>query len=207
MEKGARTKAESLFLDAKGKVSNVEIAKKVGAHPITVGKWKREDAWSEKLAQAGEEASQGQRRSSARKKVAHDEAFKLYLEAGGKMSNLALAEKVGVSATTISNWKTAESWSAKLQPPLAPAPAVLEKKEAPPEVPSPAEAPVLEEIEIDVDALAAPDHIRLLNKQIGEILTRGHLSPADLKMTAEAKEAVLRAVITYLEVMDMTSED
>ena len=50
MEKDAKNKAERLFLDAKGKISNVEIAKKVGAHPITVGKWKRQDNWSGKLA-------------------------------------------------------------------------------------------------------------------------------------------------------------
>jgi hypothetical protein len=207
MLKEARAKAESIFLEVQGKISNVEIAKKVGAHPLTVGKWKREDNWSEKLAQAEERVPQMQQRSSARKKIAHDEALKLYVEAGGKISNMALAEKVHVSATTISNWKTAEGWSAKLQPPPAPELAVLEKKEAPAEIPSPAEAAAIEEIEIDVDELAAPDHIRLLNKQIGQILERTYLSPIDLKTIAEAKEAVLRAVGAYLEVMEMAPED
>jgi transposase len=207
MLKEARTKAESIFFEVQGKISNVEIAKRVGAHPLTVGKWKRDDDWTGKLATGQARPTEKEKTAPVRKKAAHEQAFKLYVEAGGKISIKALADKVGVSATTISNWKTAESWRAKLQLPPAPEPAVLQTKEALAEIPPPAEAPAVEEIEIDVDELAAPDHIRLLNKQIEEVLTRSHLSPADLKTMAAAKEAVLRAVKAYLEVMDMTSEE
>jgi transposase len=207
MRKEARTKAESIFLEVQGKISNVEIAKRVGAHPLTVGKWKRDDDWTGKLASGQAKLTEKGKTAPVRKKTAHEQAFKLYVEAGGKISNKALADKVGVSAASISNWKTAEGWSAKLQPPPAPELAVLEKTEAPAETPPPSEAPLIEEIEIDLDELAAPDHIKLLNKQIGEILAQRHLSPIDLKTIAEAKEAVLRAVIAYLEVMEMASED
>lgn len=207
MEKEARTKAESLFLQTQGKISNVEIAKQVGAHPITVGKWKRQDDWTGKLAQAEEKVPRKQQRSSARNKIAHDEAFESYLVASGKVSNKTLADKVGVSATTISNWKNAEGWSKVLEQPMEPKPAEIEKVEAPKEMSPSAEAPVAEEIEIDVDALAFPDHITALNKQIDETLGRGALSPIDLKTVAEAKEAVLRAVRAYLEVIEMASED
>jgi transposase len=207
MEKDGRRKAEQLFLEAKGEVSNVEIAKKVGAHPITVGKWKRQDDWTGKLASDQVKPPERKETAAVRKKAAREEAFKLYVEAGGKISNTALADRVGVSATSISNWKTAEGWNAKLQPPPPPELAVLEKKEAPAEIPPPPEGPASQEIEIDIDQLAAPDHVRLLNNQIEKILARSHLSPVDLKTIAEAKEAVLRAVIAYLEVMEMASEE
>lgn len=207
MQKEARTKAERVFLEAKGKITNVEIAKKVGAHPITVGKWKKEDNWAGKLAAGQAKPPQKKEAKPVRKKTAHEAAFAAYLKAGGKMSNKALADQVGVSATTISNWKTAEGWSGKLQPPPAAKIAVLEKREAPAKIPPPPAGPVVEEVEIDVDQLAAPDHITTLNKQLEEILERGHLSPTDLKIMAEAKEAVLRAVMAYLEVMDMTAEE
>lgn len=207
MQKEARTKAEKVFLEAKGKISNVEIAKRVGAHPITVGKWKKQDNWAGKLAAGQAKPPQKKEAKPVRKKTAHEAAFAAYLKTGGKISNKALADQVGVSATTISNWKTAEGWSGKLQPPPAPKIAVLEKKKAPAKVPPPPATPVVEEVEIDVDQLAAPDHIASLNKQIEEILERGHLSPADLKVMAEAKEATLRAVMAYLEVMDMTAEE
>jgi transposase len=207
MQKDARHKAEQFFLEAKGKVSNVEIAKKLGAHPITVGKWKRQDDWTGKLAAAEEKVPKKPGAASARKKIAHDEAFKSYLEARGKVSNKALADKVGVSATTISNWKTAGDWNKVLEQPLQPKAAEIEIEEAPEKMTPSPEVPVTEEIEIDVDALAFPDHITALNKQIDETLGRGALSPVDLKTVAEAKEAVLKALRAYLEVMEMASED
>ena len=77
------------------------------AHPITVGKWKRQDDWAGKLASSQEKVAQKGATTPVRKKTAHDEAFRSYLEAGGKVSNQALADKVGVSGTTISNWKNA----------------------------------------------------------------------------------------------------
>ena len=207
MQKEARHQAEQIFLEAKGKLSNVEIAKKVGAHPITVGKWKREDDWTGKLSELKKNAPKKQQVSSARKKKAHDEAFRLYVESSGKVSNKALADKVGVSATTISNWKSAEAWNKVLEQPSEPTPAAIKKEEPPIRISPAPEEQMIEEIEIDVDALAYPDHISILNKQIDEVLGRGALSPTDIKTVAEAKEAVLRTVRAYLEVMEMVSED
>jgi uncharacterized protein YjcR len=207
MQKEARHQAEQIFLDAKGKLSNVEIAKKVGAHPITVGKWKREDDWTGKLSEAEKNAPKKQQVSSARKKKAHDEALRLYVESNGKVSNKALADRVGVSATTISNWKTAEGWNESREQQLEPKSTNIEEEEAPKRVSASAEVQAIDEIEIDVDALAYPDHISVLNKQIDEVLGRSALSPTDIKTVAEAKEAVLRVVRAYLEVMEMVSED
>jgi transposase len=211
MEKDAKNQAERIFLKAMGKISNVEIAKKVGAHPLTVGKWKRQDDWTGKLAQAQVKGPEKTRKTSVRKKGARDEAFKSYVEAGGKISNKALADQVGASSASIANWKAAESWDEKLkkEPKAEPQAAETETAEAVVEAPPVQELAEEEvtEIEIDVDALACPDHINVLNKQIDEILGRGHLSPIELKTVAEAKEAVLRVIIAYLEVVEMTAEE
>jgi hypothetical protein len=225
MQKEPKSQAERIFLDAEGKISNVEIAKRVGAHPITVGKWKRQDNWTGKLAEAQAKGSEKRRKSSLRKKGAHDEAFKAYIEAGGDISNKTLAEQVGASASSIASWKAAESWGEKLKDAPEPQAVDIESAELSTE-PEPVEEMVdvespewpaepepvqemddEEEMEIDVDVLAYPDHITLLNQQIDEILGRGHLSPAELIAVAEAKEAVLRVVIAYLEVVEMTSEE
>lgn len=208
MAKEARSEAERLFLDAKGQITNVEIAKKVGAHPITVGKWKQQDDWNRKLSKGSSKPAQKAETGTApaRKKSPREQAFKAYLKAGGKISNKAIADQVGVSGTTISNWKKAEGWDAKLKK-EAKARAVERKSApAPVEVPPVRDVQVIEEIVIDVDALTYPDHISLLNQQISEILGGGLLPPMDLLAVAEAKEAVLQALMAYLEVMDMTSE-
>jgi uncharacterized protein YjcR len=205
MEKEARSQAERIFLGATGKISNVEIAKKVGAHPLTVGKWKRQDDWAGKLAEAQAKGPKKARKTSLRKKAAHDEAFKSYMEAGGKLSNKALADQVGASAASIANWKAAESWDEKLKKEPEPQAAEIESAEVAAELPPVQEMKEEEVTEIDVDALAYPEHINLLNKQIDEIVGRGPLSLIDLKAVAEAKEAVLRAVIAYLEVVEMTA--
>jgi len=62
-----------------------------------------------------------------------------------------------------------------------------------------------EEIEIDLDEIARPDHFTVMNQRIDEMLGREYLSPQDLKIAAEAKEAVLRAAAVYLEVLEIGS--
>ena len=86
-------------------------------------------------------------------------------------------------------------------------PAETRKAPAKPKVPAVPVVQAADEIEIDVEALTYPDHISLLNRQITEILEGGPLPPMDLLAVAEAKEAVLQALMAYLEVMDMASED
>ena len=63
------------------------------------------------------------------------------------------------------------------------------------------------EIEIDIEALTFPDHITVLNKRMAEMLGREYLSPLDLKIAAEAKEALLKAVSAYIGVLERVSED
>jgi hypothetical protein len=250
MDKDSRSNAERIFLGAMGKLSNVEIAKKVGAHPITVGKWKKQDNWTAKLAEARPKAtakpntpappkataspkppaSEGAatkakpkpqaspkpadsatprkrtRKSPGIYQVARGEALKVYLETGGKISNEALGRQVGVSPASIASWKASDAWKQKLD--MKPEPRISKIESAEVEAAVSAVQEMLEEaIEIDVDALTSPDHITLLNQQIDELLGRGHLSPTDLKTVAEAKEAVLRVVIAFLEIAEMTTEE
>ncbi|MEW6140488.1 MAG: phage terminase small subunit-related protein [Thermodesulfobacteriota bacterium] len=206
MKREARKEAESIFLASEGKISNTEIAKKVGANAITVGKWKRKDDWESKLASARPTMP-----TPVRKKDAYEKALKYYLEAKGQIANAALAEKVKVSAATISKWKGSEEWADKLKEQTEAK--AVEPEEAEPveeEVEAVAQADWEEEpdvIEIDVDELTRPSHITLLNQRIDDMLGRDHLSPIDLRTTAEAKEAVLRAIIAYIDVLERASED
>jgi len=56
----ARKFAEKTFLDDRGRVTNKEIARKLGIHPATVARWKKLDEWDLKLVQSLSRASEGQ---------------------------------------------------------------------------------------------------------------------------------------------------
>ena len=145
MIKDARRQAESIFLDANGKISNVAIAKRVEASHFTVGKWKKEDEWTKKLAAKSEKREKKAGSRPPRKKGAHHQALKLYLEAEGKITNKVLATKVGVSKSSIVNWKRSERWAetlmeSKKKEPTEAAP--LPESLRTPSEPIPLEAPV-----------------------------------------------------------------
>jgi uncharacterized protein YjcR len=197
MKREAREQAERIFLKSQGKMSHVEIAKKVGVNPITVGKWKNADDWATKLSEKTKEVKEKAEPGPVRKKDAHDRALKMYMESEGKIANTQLASTVGVSATTIAKWKGSESWAerpTKVKATISPAPQVTEAEQA-------------EEIEIDLDALACLDNITRLNKRIEDMLGQTHLSPTDLKSLAEANESVLRAVNVYLDIVERACEE
>jgi uncharacterized protein YjcR len=207
MKKEARERAQGIFLDANGKISNVGIGKKVGVNLLTVGKRKKADGWTAKLTVAPEKKEEKAAPRPARKKSAHDQALKLYLKSGGKITNAQLASKVGVSPSSIANWKRGERWAEKLTKPKARRPAAPARvKKSEPAIPVPQNEKV-EEIEIDVEKLARPDHINRLNKRIGDMLNQEYLSPTDLKTLGEAKEAVLGVVSAYIDIIERCSED
>jgi len=179
MKKEAKEKAASIFLEADGKISNVEVATRVGVNPLTIGKWKKQDAWESKLRKARAESRAKEGPAVVRKKDARNQAVKIYLESEGKITNKALADRIGVSPATISSWKTAEGWSEQLKrrpEPSVPEPEIIEEPVAVATTPEPEEiievkqTEEIEEIEIDLDELAFPDHITLLNKRIDEML-------------------------------------
>jgi transposase len=223
MKKEARTKAATLFLQSGGKATNKEIADKVGVNPLTVGRWKKQDNWAAKLEepkpkpkpkapaakieQPKPKASAVKRPTAVRKKAKQEEALKLYLKAGGKITNNALATKIGVSPVTISNWKNAGGWSAQAKKTPVSVPEAIESVEEKILLSLFQETQTVEEIEIDIEALTVPDHITVLNKRMDEMLAREYLSPEDLKTAAEAKEAFLKAVSAYIDVLEKVSED
>ncbi len=49
-KKAARDKAEKLFVDSGGNVTNRSLADKVGVSPATISKWKELDRWSNKVS-------------------------------------------------------------------------------------------------------------------------------------------------------------
>lgn len=208
MKEEARNEAQRIFFSANGKISNVDIAKKLRVDPRTVAKWKRDDAWESKLSRI--RAGEGRERMRSRplkKKGAHDQALSLYLDANGEMSNRTLAKQVGVSVQTISNWKLAEGWSDKLRERPKLETIATEKLSPASQTPQAGAQGEAVGIQIDVSEVTYPHHVTLLNKRIDQILEQRHLSPTDLKTVAEAKVAVLQAVRAYVEVLERTSED
>ncbi|HMK34349.1 MAG TPA: phage terminase small subunit-related protein [Desulfomonilaceae bacterium] len=47
-----RKAAERAFLNDRGRITNKELAKKLGVHPATVARWKKMDEWDLKLVQS-----------------------------------------------------------------------------------------------------------------------------------------------------------
>jgi uncharacterized protein YjcR len=221
MKKEARTNAATLFLQSGGKATNKEIADKVGVNPLTVGRWKKQDNWAAELEEPkpkpkapAAKLRQPKPKTPAlkgptviRKKSKIEEAMKLYTESGGSITNKALATKVGVSAATISKWKDAGKWTAQVKKTPLAVPAAVEAVEEEMLLSAVHEAQAVEEIEVDLEALTVPDHIMVLNKRMDEILGREYLSLEDLKTAAEAKEALLKAVSAYIDVLGKVAED
>ncbi|MCL5123225.1 MAG: phage terminase small subunit-related protein [Deltaproteobacteria bacterium] len=46
-----RKNAEKVFLKDSGRITNKEMAKKLGVHPATIARWKKVDEWDLKLIQ------------------------------------------------------------------------------------------------------------------------------------------------------------
>ncbi|MGB6068894.1 MAG: phage terminase small subunit-related protein [Desulfomonilaceae bacterium] len=44
--------AEETFLNDRGRITNKELAKRLGVHPATVARWKKIDEWDMKLVQS-----------------------------------------------------------------------------------------------------------------------------------------------------------
>lgn len=186
MKKEARIQAAKMFVKAQGKITNREIAKAVKVNPLTVGRWKREDDWDDKLLvenSGSKEASSG---GVVRKKEARDLAVKLYMEAGGNVTNKDLATSVGVSPATISKWKELDGWIDQI---------ALQDEEID-EEDMEEEAP-----DLDMGDLAAPEQIILINKRIDALLKREYLSAEEIAHLADAKSDLLEALEIYLAIV------
>jgi transposase-like protein len=48
-KKEARDKAEKLYMETHGSITNKELARKVGVSPATISKWKEQHGWAEQL--------------------------------------------------------------------------------------------------------------------------------------------------------------
>jgi uncharacterized protein YjcR len=191
MKKEARIQAEKMFLKAGGKITNRDIAKATKVNALTVGRWKRENNWDAKLK--GEEQDEFKDIGGIiRKKAARDRAIKIYLEAGGNITNKDLARKVGVSPATISKWKQSDNWIAKIEP-------EEEEEEF---------AADMERMETDLDIgeLASPEQIIRLNRRIDTLLQRDYLTAAEVAALAEAKSDLLAAVEIYLSIVREVGE-
>lgn len=187
MKKEARIQGEKMYLKARGKITNREIADAVKVNALTVGRWKRDDKWDEKLKELEKASSKSAAASGVvRKKAARDKAVKLYMDAGGNITNKELAMKVGVSPATISKWKEVDNWIQEIE-------AQPVEEEVAPEV--------VEVPELDMDQLAAPEQIILINRKIDALLMREHLTAAEIADLADAKCDLLEAVEAYLAIV------
>lgn len=182
MKKEAREQAMKMFMKAKGKVTNKEIADAVKVNPLTIGRWKKEEKWEAKLKAAKPAAKPPS--GVVRKKVARDKALQLFLDSGGKMTNKELARRAGVSPATISKWKELDRWSKKVVPAAAPA----------------AAPPAKEAAEFDMGALSSPEQIIRINQRIDGLLQRDYLTAGEVAELAAAKRDMLDAVEIYVAI-------
>jgi hypothetical protein len=204
--KQTRIKAEELFIQAGGRITNVEIAKALQVHPLTVGRWKRADQWASKLQERRDAGVKEFVAPATRKKAALEQALKLYLDTGGKITNKELAKQVGVSPRSIGTWKTAGGWSTLIQskpgeveePVVAPEviEEILKTAEFVLEHSSHAEAPAL-----DLDRLVAPGQISQIHRRMDEILQRSHLNAGEVADLSSAKALLLDSMRTYLAIL------
>jgi len=200
MKKEARNDALKVFLKAKGKINNKQIAERVGVNPLTIGRWKREDDWQQtledKLAEAAREAAPAG--EVVRKKAQHDAALKLFLDSGGRITNKEMATTVDVSPATIAKWKNVENWDEQVvaAPPAPAAPAAVAELEA---VTEAVEAKA--ELELDMGDLVSPEQIIRINQRIDIMLERDYLTAEDIADLAEAKREALEAVEIYLGIV------
>jgi uncharacterized protein YjcR len=181
MKKEARTEAKKMFLKAKGDITNKQIADAVGVNPLTIGRWKRDDKWETELKQAKPAAKVIS--GVVRKKAARDKAEKLFMELGGNITNKELAGRVDVSPASISKWKELDRWDAKL---------AREAKKKP--------IAAKEAAEPDMSQLASPEQIIRINQRIDSLLTRDHLTAAEVAELAAAKRDMLDAVEIYVAI-------
>lgn len=180
-----------MFLKAGGKITNREIAGAVKVNPLTVGRWKREDDWEEKLKELQRSGAKEPRAGVVRKKEARDQALAFYMGAGGNITNKELAMAVGVSPATISKWKEADNWIEQIE--MQP----VELEEAPTRI---------EEPGLDMGELAAPEQIIQINHKIDLLLQREHLSASEVADLANAKGDLLEALEIYLNIVRQVSE-
>jgi uncharacterized protein YjcR len=191
MKKEARIQAEKMFIKAGGKITNREIAKAVKVNALTVGRWKRDENWEDKLKGVEQTVAPKETGGVVRKKAASDKALKIYMEAAGNITNKDLAKRVGVSPATISKWKLVDNWIDKLTP-------EEEVMEAPVEV--------REARDLDIGELASPEQIIELNRRIDSLLKRDYLSASEIADLAEAKSDLLDAVEIYLAIVREVGE-
>lgn len=186
MKKEARIQAEKMFLNAAGDITNREIAAAVSVNPLTIGRWKRDEKWDQKMRDLQKAQSRETAGTVVRKKAARDEAFRTYMDAGGNITNKELATRVGVSPATISKWKEQDNWieQIKIQP-----------------VEPFGEVGAEEEPELDLGDLAAPEQIMEINRKIAAVLTREHLSAQEIAFLADAKSDLLEALEIYLGIV------
>jgi hypothetical protein len=205
-KKDARVQALELFIQADGKITNVEIATALHVHPLTIGRWKRADQWESLIQERRQVETKKPSTRGPRKKDARDKAMQLYLDAGGNITHQDLAAQVGVSPASIGNWKSAGGWSALIQskPHEGEAPGIspevieeLLKAEALVVEPSrDAEPP-----DRQLNEMVAPEQITLINRRMDEMLRRSHLTAEEVAELARAKSLMLEAVMTYLAIV------
>jgi len=183
MKTEARDKAVKMFVKAKGKITNKEIADKVKVNPLTVGRWKKADKWDAKLRQAKPAAKKPG--GVVRKKAARDKALTLFLNSEGNITNKELSDRVKVSPATISKWKEQDKWAKKVVPGKK-AVRVPRKKETEPE--------------LSMGELASAEQIIRINERIEDLLKRDHLTAGEVAELASAKRDMLDAVELYVAI-------
>jgi uncharacterized protein YjcR len=118
-----KEQALKLYLESDGEMSPGEIAAKVKTRPNVIGAWIAKEGWRNRLTgkpqeRTGIEKPKAQTKSKRagktrllRKPETFDKALQMFRESGGKISNTAISEALGIGMATVSKWKAMPEWT------------------------------------------------------------------------------------------------
>lgn len=201
-KKEAHAKALEIYIKSKGKTPLSAIAEAVGVSSFSVGRWHKMENWKEKIKGAPTSHKQNPvQAASVRNKDLFDQAVKLFNESGGKISNTALSKQIGVSPTSIANWKKMPQWSEGAAVAVIPEPS---------ETPSPEIAPPIETAPapqvVDLESITSPQDLIALNERLRAMLLRDFLTADELEHLSNAKLILLEAAEVYLGIVQGRDE-
>jgi hypothetical protein len=199
-KKEAHAQGLKMFIESGGKTPLKAIAEAVGVSFFSVRRWHKIENWKEKIKgpPAGEKRKHVEG-VGIRKKDLFDQAVKIFNESGGKISNVELGKKLGISGTTIANWKKIPQWSEA----VAVAVSLKTSEVAPPcEIaPAPEVAPPPEKAAMDLELITSLQDLVALNERLRGMLQRDFLSAEDIEHLSNAKLILLEAAEVYLGIV------
>jgi hypothetical protein len=199
-KKEAHAQALKMFIESGGKTPLKGIAEAVGVSFFSVRRWCKTENWKEKIKElpAGEEQKRVEGVGIRRKDLLI-QAVKIFNGSGGKISNAELGKKLGVTGTTIANWKKMSQWGKAVA--VAVSPKTSEVAPPPEIAPAPEAAPPPEKAATDLELITSFQDLVALNDRLRGMLQRDFVTAEDIEHLSNAKLILLEAAHVYLGIV------